>query len=110
MAVRPASFERALLPSDTGAFVISVQKIGGSTLKWTFSTVVTSSGAAEPNLKDNNLSSNAAPITTVQNGTNAVTAGYAATVSIGDTWQMFLPITQIASANGFGPTQSGLVT
>jgi hypothetical protein len=110
MVGRPRCFGLALPSSDTGAFVVSVQKIGAQLLKWTFDRVVTSSGAAEPNLKDNNLSSAAAPITTVQNGPNAVTAGYSAGVTIGDTWQMSLPITQIATSPGFGPTQSGLVT
>lgn len=110
MAVRPRSFEAGLPSSDPVAVVISVQKIAGNNLKWTFNTNVTSDSIASIALQDNSLSSAAQPISTVQNGPTAVTAGYSALPAIGNTWQLTPPVLHLTSPGGFGPTQSGTVT
>lgn len=110
MAVRPRSFERPLLSSDPPVTVVSVQKIAGNNLKWTFSQVVTSNGAASTTLVDTTLSSSGTPTGTVQNGANAVTCTYSVTPNIGDSWQFTSPPNNLTSAFTFGPNQTGTVT
>jgi hypothetical protein len=110
MADRRRSFELQCLSRDPLATVISVQKIAGNNLKWTFNTLVTSDGNPSTTLQDSSLSSNAIPIGTTQNGTNAVTCLYAATPAVNDTWSFGSPPNHLTSPGGFGPNQGGLVT
>lgn len=95
---------------DPPTVVTAVQVTGPNTLKWTFSTVVTSDSLAVAALRDNTLGASAVPTATSQNGTNAVNVTYGANPNVGDTWQMLPPVTHLTSAVGFGPTQSGVTT
>lgn len=92
------------------ATVVSVQKIAGNNLKWTFNTIVISDSNPSTTLQDNSLSSFANPTATVQNGPNAVTCTYGATPAINDTWAFGSPPNHLTSPGGFGPNQGGLVT
>jgi hypothetical protein len=110
MAVRPRSFELQSVSREPLATVVSVQKIAGNNLKWTFSALVTSNGAPSTTLVDTTLSSSGTPTSTAQNGTNAVTCGYSVSPTIGDSWQFTSPPNNLTSPGGFGPNQAGTVT
>jgi hypothetical protein len=94
------------------ATVVSVQKIAGNNLKWTFNVNVTSDGVASPEFIDNNLFSGGIPNATVQNGAKAITCTYPSTPSIGDTWNLTSTPTHVTNPNGSGFVSgtSGTVT
>lgn len=96
----------------SAAKVVSVQKIAGNHLLWTFNVQVISDGVASTQLQDTTLSSNANPIATTQSGAYAVDCLYNATPAIGHTWTMSTTPTHLTNPNGsgFATPQTGTVT
>lgn len=84
------------------ANVVSVQKITGNHLLWTFNVQIVSDSIASPQLLDATLGANAQPIGTTQSGLYAVDCLYNATPAIGHTWQINSTPTHLTNPNGSG--------
>lgn len=91
--------------------IVSVQKTGTNTLKWTFSgPVVVLTGGTIVQLVDSSLSSAGQPISTTQGGLREVICTYSAIVSIGDSWAVGVGFAFLNTYGPFFTPVSGIVT
>jgi hypothetical protein len=84
------------------AIVVSVQKIAGNHLLWTFNVNVNVTASPISALNDDTLSSSGAPTASVQSGAKGVDCTYSVTPNVGDHYSISITPTGLGNPNGSG--------